>query len=172
MLAGAPNLHRAVAECTQPYGAPPSAATRVLQVWQKAAGPPGRPALAAAPARPPPKPQAATPTALACGVASGACMARLQCAAPHQAAGGRRPRAMRTVHAPRPAPGSQKYLADERCVDLVYLAVLSRGAAQPIRCARCGAPRSPAASCGVWRRDLLGLHLHTGAAQDMRRAFP
>jgi hypothetical protein len=27
----------------------------------------------------------------------------------------------------------QKYLADERCMDLVYLAVLSRAAAQPIR---------------------------------------
>ncbi|GBF94699.1 hypothetical protein Rsub_07435 [Raphidocelis subcapitata] len=52
----APNLHRAVAECTQPYCAAPASATRTLQ----------------------------------------------------------------------------KYLSDGRCVDLVYLAVLSRAAAQPV----------------------------------------
>jgi hypothetical protein len=31
MLAGAPNLHRAVAECTQPYASPSAAAARALQ---------------------------------------------------------------------------------------------------------------------------------------------
>jgi hypothetical protein len=36
MLAGAPNLHRAVAECTQPYSAPSASAARALQVrWRR-----------------------------------------------------------------------------------------------------------------------------------------
>lgn len=38
MLAGAPNLHRAVAECTQPYCAPPASATRTLQVRPRRPG--------------------------------------------------------------------------------------------------------------------------------------